>query len=300
MLVFDDFDAWGDAVSGASLRLACDAVETGTWTLDILDLDGVVLQVASEGGGNLCYGGNTHDGQLLFVPLTRVTEHVVNGEPLDNDSLFAIPRGADFRIGVRRRAHAWCSIAMPADQGFASADDSASRKIDCPPCSLPQLRNTVSEIVGALGDRPSGTAAHAAAGRALVAAARACLPASPQPEGRLGRPRLDRAAIVRHAMDTLERSPSVPTAAELARAIGVTGRTLLRTFQESFGVPPKRYLMLRELHAVRRSLRAGGMHADMVADVLARHGVWEFGRFASRYRRHFGESPSETLRRSRE
>jgi len=31
--------------------------------------------------------------------------------------------------------------------------------------------------------------------------------------------------------------------------------------------------------------------------VLVQHGIWEFGRFAARYRRQFGETPSETLGR---
>jgi len=36
-----------------------------------------------------------------------------------------------------------------------------------------------------------------------------------------------------------------------------------------------------------------------VTEILAGMGIWEFGRFAGRYRRHFGELPSETLRRAR-
>ena len=113
MISFDDFDAWGEAVSGASLRLVCDAVEVPRWSLGILDLGGVVLQMATEGGGNLCYGVNTHAGPLLFVPLSHAAGHVVNGVRLDEESLFAIPQGADFSIHVRHRAHAWCSIALP-------------------------------------------------------------------------------------------------------------------------------------------------------------------------------------------
>jgi hypothetical protein len=115
MMTFDDFDAWGDTVSGASLRLACDGVEHRAWTLGIVDLGTVVVQVASEGGGNICYGANTHGGPTLFVPLTRASEHVANGERLDDASLFVIPSGADFRIRLRKRAHAWCSIALPGD-----------------------------------------------------------------------------------------------------------------------------------------------------------------------------------------
>jgi AraC family ethanolamine operon transcriptional activator len=36
-----------------------------------------------------------------------------------------------------------------------------------------------------------------------------------------------------------------------------------------------------------------------VAEVLVGHGIWEFGRFAGRYRAHFGELPSQTLLRAR-
>jgi len=299
MLVFDDFDAWGDAVSGASLRLACDSVDTGTWSLCFADLGGVVLQMASEGGGNVCYGGNTHPGTILFIPLTHTKAHVVNGEPLDDDSLFVISRNADFRISVRRRSHAWCSIALPFDAAAPLTPDAASSRIRCPAGTLPRLKRLVGGIAGTLMDGPAVTPAHEAAGRELIALALDCLPAARPPAAVCGRPRLDRAEIIRRSMQLIDSSVIMPTTTDLARGVGVTSRTLLRTFQESFSMPPKRYLMLRELHAVHRSLHAGVSQAETVADVLARHGVWEFGRFAARYRRHFGEPPSETLRRSR-
>lgn len=305
MKSFDDFDAWGDAVSGASLRLVCDAVETGVWTHGIVDLGGVVLQVASEGGGNLCYGGNTYAGPILFVPLSHANEHVVNGEPLDGDSVFAIPRGADFRIRVRRHAHAWCSIAFPAEGVFPWPTSSASTRIACPPGAVPRLTRMVAEIAGTLLSRPVGTAAHRAAGRDLVRAAVACLPRDPclpgeAPSGAsFGRPRLDRADIIRRAMAVIDTTPTAPTAQQLASLVGVNDRTLLRTFQESYGLPPKKYLLMRELHLIRRALRAGATDDATVADVLTHHGIWEFGRFAARYRRQFGELPSETLRHAR-
>lgn len=300
MRQFDDFDAWGDAVSGASLRLACDGIETRAWTLGIVDLGGVVLQVASEGGGNICYGGNAHVGTMLFLPLNHAAEHVVNGEPLDDDSLFVIPRGADFRIRVRRRAHAWCSIALP--DGGSGGDESAtaSARVACGDGAVARLRDLVRSIADTLLDRPADTVAHAAAGRTLLAAATACLPGPREQRVVVGRPRMDRAEIIRRSMAGLDGGSAMPTTAELARAVGVTGRTLQRTFQESFGLSPKRYLLLRELHAIRRSLQAAAAAEDAtVADVLVRHGVWEFGRFAARYRRHFGELPSATLRRAR-
>jgi AraC family ethanolamine operon transcriptional activator len=295
MLTFDDFDAWGDAVSGASLRLACDGVEHRVWTLGIVDLGTVVVQVASEGGGNVCYGANTHGGPILFVPLTHAAEHVVNGERLDEASLFAIPSGADFRIRVRRHAHAWCSIALPSD--IAALD--SSTKITCGAETVARLRHLASEVVATLADLPTGTPAHRAAAGELLAAAAACLPARVEHRSVLGRPRLDRDDIFRRSMAAIEDAATVPSATALARGIGVNGRTLLRTFQEAFGLSPKQYLMLRELHAVRRSMSVATAQNETVADILTRHGIWEFGRFAARYRQHFGELPSETLRRTR-
>jgi len=312
MKTFHDFDAWGDAVSGAALRLACDAVETGVWTLGLLDLGGVVLQMASEGGGNLCYGANTHAGPILFVPLTRVAEQVVNGESLDGDSLFAIPSGADFRICVRRRSHAWCSIALPIEGLHPSIGSSASRRITCPPGTVARLTQIVRTIARSLlmqpgvqaaiqpAVQPGVTAAHRAAGRSLVDAAVRCLSAPPQSGATpIGRARLDRAGIVRRAMAAIDTAPTSPTTTALAGIVGVTDRTLLRTFHETYGLPPKQYLMLRELHRIRRILRTGATDNATVADVLALHGIWEFGRFAARYRRQFGELPSDTLRHAR-
>jgi AraC-like DNA-binding protein len=100
-------------------------------------------------------------------------------------------------------------------------------------------------------------------------------------------------------MAAIDGAVIVPSAADLACEVGTTNRTLLRAFQETFGVPPRQYLILRELHAVRRSLRSSDSADATVADVLTRHGIWEFGRFAARYRRQFGEVPSATLARSR-
>lgn len=294
---FEDFDAWGDAINGASLRLACDGVEIREWALGAVDLGGVVLQVAEEGGGTICYGGNAHAGTILFMPLTHAASHIVNGEPLNDETLLAIPRDADFRIHIRKRAHAWCSIALPFDvPGFGPH---APAGITGNGAAVPRLRHLVASIVTSLLERPDASLAHLAAGKELASAAVACLTHGAALGPPMGRPRLDRGEIVRRAMAVLEAAAIVPEAADLARDVGVTSRTLLRTFHETFGVSPKRYLMLRELHAVRRRLLDRCRDDMTVADVLTEHGIWEFGRFADRYRRQFGELPSETLRRVR-
>jgi AraC family transcriptional regulator, ethanolamine operon transcriptional activator len=295
MRLFDDFDAWGDAISGAHLRMACDSVQFRRWALSFLDLGGIELQVAFEGGGNLCYGANTHAGTILFLPLSHSAVHICNGKPLDEASLLVMPRGSDFRIWVPRSAHSWCSIILPSEAPRLSAWVARGLEATC------EIRRLARSIAANLLGRPADTPAHRAAGRELAAAAAACLPAPREPAtcGEPGRPKLDRAAIIRGAMDRLDAEPILPTAADLANDLGITSRTLLRAFHESYGISPKRYLLLRELHAVRRELCTGANGEPKVTDVLSRHGIWEFGRFAARYRRQFGELPSATLRRAR-
>ncbi len=113
-----------------------------------------------------------------------------------------------------------------------------------------------------------------------------------------GRPRLNRAEIIRRTNNLLEERAGEPVLLEeLAAAANVSERTLRTAFHQYFGVAPARYLQLRQLHQVYRALRAADAEALGVSDVLLQHGVWELGRFASRYRRLFGERPSETLRR---
>jgi AraC family ethanolamine operon transcriptional activator len=79
----------------------------------------------------------------------------------------------------------------------------------------------------------------------------------------------------------------------------VSERTLQNVFREYYGLGPVRYLQLRQLHRIRHALRAADPEAVSVTDVVVRHGEWQFGRFASRYRQLFGELPSETLRTKR-
>lgn len=302
MHTFSDFDAWGDAVRGANLRLTCDAVEEPIWQLSARPVDDVVVQVAREGGGNLCYGGSLHPGLTLFMPVTTAGHYVCNGERLDEQSILAIPPGADFRIYVHRKAHAWCSVALPPDR-FPWFPETTGMPRDSflirpPGDTVARLRDLIrrAALVPAL-DEPATPAATVAA-RALTAVATACLDPRPRIRPAPGRPQIDRWGIIRGVHDLLDRGTVPrPTIAEIATIVGVNERTLARAFHESFGVSPRVYLQLRLLHDVRRTLRRADV--TTIARVLTMHGVWDFGRFGIRYRRQFGETMSETVGRRR-
>ena len=87
---------------------------------------------------------------------------------------------------------------------------------------------------------------------------------------------------------------------KMAAAAGLSERTLRNAFNEYFGMGPVRYLELRQLHQIHRELAAAEPDAESVTDVLVRNGVWQWGRFAARYRQNFDELPSETLRGKRQ
>ena len=87
------------------------------------------------------------------------------------------------------------------------------------------------------------------------------------------------------------------TVGDLARAAGVSERTLHQGFRQVYGTTPMRRLKRLRLEAVRTALEAADPSTTNVSDVAVRFGFFQFGRFAGDYRAAFGERPSDTLRR---
>jgi AraC-like DNA-binding protein len=106
------------------------------------------------------------------------------------------------------------------------------------------------------------------------------------------------AIVMRRFRQIVEENPEqalyIP---EICKAIRVSGRTLRTCCQEHLGMGPKRYLLLRRMHLVRRALREAATKAASVTDIVTHYGFWHLGRFAIEYQALFGESPSATLRR---
>jgi transcriptional regulator GlxA family with amidase domain len=86
--------------------------------------------------------------------------------------------------------------------------------------------------------------------------------------------------------------------AELCRIAAVERRTLVRAFRAVHGETPSRYLRTLRLNLARQALLAADAGCETVTEIVTRFGFRELGRFAVRYRRTFGESPSETLRQA--
>jgi len=81
---------------------------------------------------------------------------------------------------------------------------------------------------------------------------------------------------------------------DLCKKAGASWATLERAFVEEFGISPKSYITSRRLSAVRkRLLRADP--SSLIIDIAYDWGFWHLGRFATLYRKQFGELPSQTL-----
>jgi AraC-like DNA-binding protein len=83
---------------------------------------------------------------------------------------------------------------------------------------------------------------------------------------------------------------------DLAAIAGTSGRTLQRQFLRFVGKTPRAALREIGLENARRELlqAASGLR---IMDVALRCGFPHFGRFSIAYRRHYGETPSQTLAR---
>ena len=104
-------------------------------------------------------------------------------------------------------------------------------------------------------------------------------------------------AVTRRAEELFAAQLDQPVSiAEVAKAVGVSTRTLSRAFQRRHGMGPATFRQRRRLEAARRDLIDGEPGAVKVTDVALRSGFFHFGRFSVDYRRSFGESPSDTLR----
>ena len=73
-------------------------------------------------------------------------------------------------------------------------------------------------------------------------------------------------------------------------------RSLQRAFIDQYGISPKSYAKAYHLNSVYKKLLQSNTRTNRVADIASRHGFWHTSQFATDYRRHFGELPSETLK----
>lgn len=105
--------------------------------------------------------------------------------------------------------------------------------------------------------------------------------------------------VVRDALEYIEAHlADRVTMADIAKNVHMSIRAVQQGFREELGTTPMLYLRDRRLERARADL-ADGLPCDgvTVTDVAERWGFHHLSTFAVSYRKRWGESPSETLRR---
>ncbi|TAA46219.1 helix-turn-helix domain-containing protein [Pseudoxanthomonas winnipegensis] len=123
--------------------------------------------------------------------------------------------------------------------------------------------------------------------------------ATPDDRPRCSRGRLMHYRILRRAEDfmRLHMHRNVYMQ-EICNNVGVSERTLRYAFDELLGISPNRYLSMLRLCTANRSLSASDASRHSVKSIALNCGLWDLSKFAGKYRRIFGELPSDTLLRS--
>jgi AraC family ethanolamine operon transcriptional activator len=305
---FRDFDAFANSVRNIDSTMLLQNPRRRRWCISHVFLPGVHVQLGRLGSGNIVEGQSWSNGYLLYLPLTDACAYSANGTVLEKNAFMIVEPGCEFCISTKAE-HDWCSIFVPADT-FAGGGDlgeplSGSDEMTCRvTCANRRIANQFQALVGqimtAAATCPpfeSSTAATYAAAELRKLAASVVGERLADEPNQQGRPGIPRAEIIRCCKKLLqERRGEHVHINELAAAAGVSERTLRTAFKEYFAVGPVRYLQLRQLHQIHRTLREADPEAVSVTEVLVQQGEWAFSRFARRYRQLFGELPSETLR----
>lgn len=103
---------------------------------------------------------------------------------------------------------------------------------------------------------------------------------------------------VRRAAALIEERPEHPwRVEELAKAVGVSARTLQENFQHDRGLSPMEALRRIRLRRAHDELVVSDPGSTTVTDVAVGWGFGHLGRFSTAYRKAYAESPSSTLAR---
>ena len=178
-----------------------------------------------------------------------------------------------------------------APLGIVSAAEPSRREL------IASCRLLVEVARAALPAPDSAEARLRAARERVIRAVGALLADGLRPEA-VGATERERFQIVERARERMQQTRGKLPVAGLARELAVSERALYRAFQQCLGMGPAELEQLRRLHDFRTRLVARGPGRGRIAEAAAECGFHHLGRLSGLYRAHFGELPTETLRRN--
>lgn len=235
---------------------------------------------------------DAHDAELRFRGQRAYVDTVVFGAP---------PKVFDASVKGRILTFAVSHDLIEHRIGHAALRGALERhRVALPMAAAARLRSLARNALKAFGQRPDLFDAPLACAslRDQMAGHLAVVlkAASQQPPPREEPGRLEAARLAHdYAMQNLDKPIAV---SDLIEKTHVSERTLRAGFLDRFGHSPKAHLTVLRLNAARSLLMGSAGNELSVRDVATKSGFWHLGRFAASYRRHFGELPSETRRKT--
>ena len=281
-------------------------LDRSLWMMQQINLPGEInIQVAYEGSGSIPAGAVRDDGFVLFL---AEGDCRANGERVDRDSVFLMPPEKEFSNPTKGE-NEWMAVFIPyataeATQLIESRDviGNSARVVHPSRGVAERLRSHIKRFFVSAGAEPhvlQEVTAVTSFRETLAECVKDCLFVDTATSERTtGRPPTVDGQLIVTAVELIEDSPEPILALdELVAALDVSKRSIQTGFQKYLGVSPRKYMELCRLHKARKQLAAGSLPETTVTKVAAQLGMWDFGRFAARYRALFGERPSETLKR---
>jgi AraC-like DNA-binding protein len=262
-----------------------------------IDLDGLWLQRFSETLPRVARAAFAR-GQAVISFRTQAGPPLLwAGADMQPDCLTRHCEG-DEAFQLSAGPACWATIALPAGAAIAELAPPPQTLTVTPTAAAMARLQRLHAAAAKLATAAPKTLAEPELARSmkqsLVEAMAGCLA---EAEGRTNKLALQhQALIMRRFYRTLETHRDQPVyIPELCAEIGVSERTLRACCQQQLGIGPHRYLLLRRMHLARSALLRSAPATTTVTEIAARHGFWQFGRFARDYRHLFGELPSATL-----
>jgi AraC-like DNA-binding protein len=254
---------------GADVSIACDypgAYEVNIPLTGRLESHGRSGPVVSEPGSATVFSADTPS------LITRWSANCsVIGVKFDRDHL---EREADRILGTPMRSR----LVLPDQLDLTGSADEWRR------------------LVAALSDQLSGTTdvlVNPLVSAQLAGAVTTAFVLAVNPEG--GTVAAPRPGMVRRVLDALHDDPARPwTAADMAEIAGTSVRRLQEAFGEYVGKSPSACLLDIRLDRAHADLVGGG---TTVTDVAFRWGFGHPGRFAAAFKKRYGMTPAQAVRR---
>ena len=306
---FSDFEPYCDAIVHADLSMRVLGMERPRYTIIQSLVGRLGLQWAQEGSGQLSEGSIDPEAFGLYMQLND-RPRLLNGIPLDPHSIVVLPPGSEFCFSCDH-ANSWLAVRVPAE--LVAIPNAASQGKVLETVTVVRtgrkmanaLRASVLTYLTSLQSEPMLSRSPAAQAsfenEILLIARRVCVSslgmkvdshASLSTRSK----RHDQLAV--EAAELIEASlKGSISVAELAKSLGVSERTLLTAFRSRFEQPPRRFIQSMRLNRARTMLRQASETGTFIQEIAAECGFWDFGRFASKYQRLFGELPVQTVRK---